>query len=101
MAMAEPRPVVSSGVANNVNAMVLTRKTSRPSKLSNVSNRRPAMREAISTHVHNMHAVGVETAVVLEMVIARLEKRVIVIVPTEDRIVSCFFSLLEDRLRKL
>jgi hypothetical protein len=87
MAVAEPKAVVSSGVANKVSAMLLTRKTSRPSKLSNVSNTSPVKRETIPTNDHKLQGVGDETAIELEMVIARLDRRVNVIVPTEDRIV--------------
>jgi hypothetical protein len=109
MAMVEPRAVVSSGVANNVSAMLPTRTTSRPSKLSKVSNTSPTTREAIPTYVHKVQQdVDSETAIKLDMVIARLDKRVIVIVPTEDRIMvsivlfskTCFEDC-ESEIRRL
>ena len=90
MAMAEHRAVVSSGVAKRVSAMLLTGKTSRPSKLSNVSKTSPATSETIPMYALNVHGVGSETAIELDTVIARLYRRVIVMVPTEDRIVSLF-----------
>jgi hypothetical protein len=91
MAMTEPKMVVSSEVAKRVSAMLLTRKTSRPSKLSSVSNASPIKRETIPVYDHEVQGVGDETAIELEMVIARLDRRVNVIVPTEDRIVGLFF----------
>jgi hypothetical protein len=81
MAMTEPKMVVSSEVAKRVSAMLLTRKTSRPSKLSSVSNASPIKRETIPVYDHEVQGVGDETAIELEMVI----------VPTEDRIVGLFF----------
>jgi hypothetical protein len=109
MAMTEPKMVVSSEVAKRVSAMLLTRKTSRPSKLSSVSNASPIKRETIPVYDHEVQGVGDETAIELEMVIARLDRRVNVIVPTEDRIVGLFFSLFsktgfeswENEIRRL
>jgi hypothetical protein len=83
----ESNTIVSGGNANRATAMQLTRKMSSPSKLSTVSNTRPAMQTAILVYCHAVQETGGETTVKLNIVDTTSDKKLMAITPREDEMV--------------